>query len=79
MTIGYLTLFSTASSFFLLQYATLRLPSAKVMAYSYLTPAWVMLWELGFGSSLPPVPVLLGIMATVVALLMLLRNETKKG
>ena len=79
VTIGYLTLFSTASSFFLLQYATLRLPSAKVMAYSYLTPAWVMLWELGFGSSLPPVPVLLGIMATVVALLMLLRNETKKG
>ena len=75
VTIGYLTLFSTASSFFLLQYATLRLPSAKVMAYSYLTPAWVMLWELGFGSALPPVPVLLGIMATVVALLMLLRNE----
>ena len=79
VTIGYLTLFSTASSFFLLQYATLRLPSAKVMAYSYLTPAWVMLWELGFGSALPPVPVLLGIMATVVALLMLLRNEAADG
>ena len=79
VTIGYLTLFSTASSFFLLQYATLRLPSAKVMAYSYLTPAWVMLWELGFGSSLPPVLVLLGIMATVVALLMLLRNEAEKS
>ena len=78
VTIGYLTLFSTASSFFLLQYATLRLPSAKVMAYSYLTPAWVMLWELGFGSALPPVPVLLGIMATVVALLMLLRNEAAR-
>ena len=79
VTIGYLTLFSTASSFFLLQYATLRLPSAKVMAYSYLTPAWVMLWELGFGSALPPIPVLLGIMATVVALLMLLRNEAADG
>jgi drug/metabolite transporter (DMT)-like permease len=76
ITIGYLTLFSTASSFFLLQYATLRLPSAKVMAYSYLTPAWVMLWEIGFGSLLPPAPVLLGIGATVIALLMLLRNES---
>ena len=76
ITIGYLTLFSTASSFFLLQYATLRLPSAKVMAYSYLTPAWVMLWEIGFGSALPPAPVLFGIGATVIALLMLLRNET---
>ena len=61
ITIGYLTLFSTASSFFMLQYATLRLPSAKVMAYSYLTPAWVILWEIGFGSLLPPAHVLLGI------------------
>ena len=57
---------STSSSFFLLQYSTLRLPSAKVMAYSYLTPAWVMLWEIGFGSVLPPAPVLLGIGACML-------------
>jgi len=75
ITIGYLTLFSTAASFSLLQYASLRLPSAKVMAYSYLTPAWVMLWEIGFGSMLPPTPVLFGIGATVIALLMLLRKD----
>lgn len=75
ITIGYLTLFSTAASFFLLQYASLRLPSTKVMAYSYLTPAWVMLWEIVFGSMLPPTPVLFGIGATVIALLMLLRKE----
>ena len=79
ITIGYLTIFSTASSFFLLQYATLRLPSAKVMAYSYLTPGWVMLWEIGFGNALPPVPTLLGLVATVVALVMLLRNEDRAG
>ena len=79
ITIGYLTLFSTASSFFLLQYASLRLPSAKVMAYSYLTPAWVMLWEIGFGSLLPPTPVLFGIGATIIALLMLLRKEQATG
>jgi drug/metabolite transporter (DMT)-like permease len=79
ITIGYLTVFSTASSFFLLQYATLRLPSAKVMAYSYLTPGWVMLWEVGFGNALPPVPMLLGLVATVVALVMLLRNEDRTG
>ena len=78
VTIGYLTLFSTASSFFLLQYATLRLPSAKVMAYSYLTPAWVILWEIGFGSLLPPAHVLLGIGATIVALLLLLRNDAQE-
>jgi drug/metabolite transporter (DMT)-like permease len=79
ITIGYLTVFSTASSFFLLQYATLRLPSAKVMAYSYLTPGWVMLWDVGFGNALPPVPMLLGLVATVVALVMLLRNEDRTG
>jgi hypothetical protein len=45
------------------------------MAYSYLTPAWVMMWEIGFGSMLPPTPVLFGIGATVIALLMLLRKE----
>ena len=78
ITIGYLTLFSTASSFFMLQYATLRLPSAKVMAYSYLTPAWVIPWEIGFGSLLPPAHVLLGIGATIVALLLLLRNDAQE-
>ena len=78
ITIVYLTLFSTASSFFMLQYATLRLPSAKVMAYSYLTPAWVILWEIGFGSMLPPAHVLLGIGATIVALLMLLPNDVQE-
>ena len=78
ITIGYLTLFSTASSFFMLQYATLRLPSAKVMAYSYLNPAWVILWEIGFGSLLPPAHVLLGIGATIVALLLLLRNDAQE-
>jgi drug/metabolite transporter (DMT)-like permease len=76
VTIGYLAVFSTAGSFFMLQYATLRLPSAKVMAYSYLTPAWVILWEIGLGGSLPPTATLLGIAATIIALLMLLRRET---
>ena len=79
ITIAYLTLFSTASSFFLLQYASLRLPSAKVMAYSYRTPAWVMLWEIGLGSMLPPTPLLFGIGATIIALLMLLRKERATG
>ena len=79
ITIAYLTLFSTASSFFLLQYASLRLPSAKVMAYSYLTPAWVMLWEIGLDSMLPPTPLLFGIGATIIALLMLLRKERATG
>lgn len=40
----YLSVFASAATFVLLQFATLRLPSAKVMAYTYLTPSWVILW-----------------------------------
>lgn len=75
ITLGYLVLFSTASSFVLLQYATLRLPSAKVMAYSYLTPSVVILWEAAFGRGLPPGMVFLGVGATIVALIILLKDE----
>jgi drug/metabolite transporter (DMT)-like permease len=57
-----------------LQYASLRLPAAKVMAYTYLTPAWVIVWELGFGREAPPLGVLLGIILTIVALFLLLKD-----
>ncbi len=70
----YLAVFATATTFFLVQYATLRLPSAKVMAYGYLVPSFVILWEglLGHGWVAPPV--WLGVVATVAALLVLLRD-----
>ena len=48
------------------------------MAYSYLTPAWVILWEIGLGSLLPSAHVLLGIGATIIALLLLLRNDAQE-
>lgn len=72
--IGYLAIFSTATSFFLLQYAAQVLPSAKVMAYSYLTPTWVILWEVALGNGLPPELILVGVGLSVVSLLMLLRD-----
>lgn len=70
----YLAVFATATTFFLVQYAALRLPSAKVMAYGYLVPSFVILWEglLGHGWVAPPV--WLGVAATVAALLILLRD-----
>jgi drug/metabolite transporter (DMT)-like permease len=61
----------------LLQYAALRLPSAKVMAYTYLVPAWVLLWEEAMGGGHPPALVLLGIALTAAALLLLLRPERR--
>ena len=63
------------ATFVLLQFATLRLPSAKVMAYTYLTPSWVILWEMALGNGAPPGLVLGGVALTVVALLLLLRDE----
>ena len=74
ITLLYTALFASAVTFVLLQYAALRLPSSKVMAYTYLTPCWVILWEIGFGQPAPPVQVLAGVGATVLALLLLIRD-----
>ena len=77
VTILYLAIFASAATFLLLQTATLRLPSAKVMAYTYLTPTWVIIWELALGSSAPRVVVVGGASLTVIALLLLLRDEDR--
>jgi len=76
ITLIYVALFASAATFVLLQFATLRLPSAKVMAYTYLTPSWVIAWEVALGNGLPPGLVAVGVGLTIVALLMLLRDET---
>lgn len=77
ITLMYLAIFASAATFVLLQFATLRLPSAKVMAYTYLTPSWVICWEIAKGNGVPPGLVLIGIGMTIVALLLLLRDEEK--
>lgn len=74
ITIIYVSIFASASTFVLTQFAAMRLPSAKVMAYTYLVPSWVILWEAGLGNGLPLPWVAIGICLTVVALLMLLRD-----
>ncbi|WP_272009562.1 DMT family transporter [Roseovarius sp. ZX-A-9] len=75
ITLIYVAVFASAASFVLLQFASLRLPSAKVMAYTYLTPSWVLLWQAALGHDLPPVLVLVGLGLTIVALLLLLKDE----
>ncbi len=72
-TIFYVAVFASSVTTVLVQFASLRLPSAKVMAYTYLTPSWVILWQIGLGNSAPPWAVLGGVALTVVALLMLLK------
>lgn len=70
----YLAIGASSMTFVLLQYASLRLQAAKVMAYTYLTPSWVLLWEAALGRGLPPVAILIGIALTVAALLILFRT-----
>lgn len=75
VTILYVTVFASAATFVLIQFAALRLPSAKVMAYTYLTPSWVILIELGLGRGAPPLLVSLGFAMTLVSLVLLLRDD----
>ena len=75
ITIVYLAVVATAGSFLMVQYATLRLPSSKVMAYGYLVPGFVILWEGASGHGWVSAPVLLGAAATVLGLLILLGRD----
>ena len=77
-TLIYLGVLASALSFLLIQYSTLHLPSSKVMAYTFLTPSWVILWELALRHPLPPLMVWLGVVATILALCLLLRDESSR-
>ena len=67
----YLSIFPTAVTFFLVQFAALRLPSAKVIAYGYLTPAFVILFEGLAGHGWPTLSVAAGALVTVLGLVVL--------
>lgn len=71
ITIGYTAGFATALGFFLLQFATVRIPAAKAMAYGYMTPVFIILIEglIGHGWASPAV--LAGALFTVGGLVVL--------
>jgi drug/metabolite transporter (DMT)-like permease len=77
ITILYTAIFASAATFTLLQFATLHLPSSKVMAYTYLTPSWVIIWVLAMGQNPPSPLILIGVVLTIGALLLLLRDESQ--
>ncbi len=72
--LAYLVIFASAITFFLLQFSTLRLPSAKVMAYTYLVPAFVVIWEGLLGHGWPDAAILIGMGLIVLALILLLKD-----
>jgi drug/metabolite transporter (DMT)-like permease len=71
--ICYLAVFTTIVTFFLTQYAVPFLGPTRVMAYSYLYPALVLLLDLLLGHGLPPLRVLPGVLLVVVAMFVLQR------
>lgn len=74
ITLAYIVFAATSATFTLLQFATLRLPGAKVMAYTYLTPSWVIVWEAALGHGVPAAITLGGVALTILALLLLLKD-----
>ncbi len=67
----YLAIGPTAVCFFLIQFASTHLPAAKVIAYGYLVPAFVILLEGLAGHGWASVSVVAGAAVTVLGLVVL--------
>ncbi|MDA0362274.1 MAG: DMT family transporter [Proteobacteria bacterium] len=67
----YLAIFAGLGSFTLVTIASIRLSSAKLTAYTYLIPFWVVFLESALGNGWPNFIVLLGGGVIIIALLML--------
>jgi len=69
--VAYLAIFTTAGTFFLLQYAIMRIPAGKATAYIYLTPTYIILIEGLIGNGWANLSVFLGAAIIVGSLVFL--------
>lgn len=69
--IAYLATFTTAVTFYLLKFASLRLPAAKVLAYAYLVPVIVIVLEGVAGHGWTSMSVAVGAVVIVMGLVIL--------
>jgi len=76
--LAYLAIFPTAVSFFCLQYASLRLPASKVLAYGYLTPVFVIFYEGLLGHGWASLSVAAGALVIVAGLVVLALTPDKR-
>jgi drug/metabolite transporter (DMT)-like permease len=67
----YLSVVTTAGTFFLIQFASMRLPASKVLAYGYLTPSFIILIEGLIGHGWAPPIVMAGAAVTACALVVM--------
>lgn len=71
----YLAIFATSATFFLIQFATTRLSSLKVMAYTYVVPFWVTLLQAILDKAEITMDLLVGGTAIFLSLAFLLFNK----
>ncbi|MCP4317056.1 MAG: DMT family transporter [Hyphomicrobiales bacterium] len=64
----YLAVVTSAGTFFLLQYASVRLPASKVLSYGYMIPVFVILYEGILGHGWASLAVIAGAIVTVMGL-----------
>lgn len=69
--VAYLGIFTGTVTFFLMQYASLRLPASKVLAYGYLVPVFVIIIEGVVGHGWVSLSVALGALVTCLGLVVL--------
>jgi drug/metabolite transporter (DMT)-like permease len=73
----YLAVFTTIITFFLTQFATMRIGPTRVMAYSYFYPALVLFIDWIMGRGLPPLKTLPGILIVLIATFVLQRGAER--
>ena len=76
--IVYLAIFSTIVTFFITQYATLRIGPTRVMAYSYAIPALVLLIDLAAGKPAPPLMTIPGLAIVLLASVVVQRGAIRE-
>jgi len=75
-TLIYLVVMATVLTLGLITFAASKLPSAKVTAYTYLTPFWVVLLDSILGQELPALIVLFGGIPISLALMVLFLEKS---
>lgn len=74
--IAYLAVFTTVITFFISQWNTTVIGPTKVMSYTYLNPALVLMIGLVLGQNLPPLATYPGLALTVAATIILQWSKT---
>ena len=73
--IAYLAVFTTLITFFVIQWSSTVIGPTKVMSYTYLNPALVLVIGLAFGQELPPLATYPGLLLITAATIVLQRSK----